>query len=294
MLAIYKKEMRSYFTSFIGYVFIGLLMLVLSFIFYNINIVKKNAFIGYVFEHNYVQIVLMVLIPVMTMKIFADEKHSKTDQMLFTAPIKISSIVLGKFLAIATMFTIPMLVFCFYPLVMSDYGTIPWLASYNSILGFWLMGITMVAIGVFVSSITENQIMSAVVTFVILLVSFMCFYMNTAFSNSAMTTVIFFSVIAVLLGVIVFMQLKENVKIAITVSAVFVGICVGTLAIIYFTKQELLVGLIQQFLLKLSLYQNLSHFCVQYFEPAAVVYNISIIIFCLFLTNQSLEKRRWS
>ena len=294
MLAVYKKEMRSYFTSFIGYVFIGLLMLVLSFIFYNINIVKKNAFIGYVFEHNYVQIVLMVLVPVMTMKVFADEKHSKTDQMLFTAPIKISSIVLGKFLAIATMFSIPMAIFSFYPLVLSDYGTIPWLASYNSILGFWLMGLTALAIGVYISSITENQIMSAVVTFVILLVSFMCFYMNTAFSNNAMTSVIFFSAIAALLAVVIFMQLKENVKIATIVSVGFLGVCVGALVIIYFAKQELLVGLIQQFLLKLSLYQNLSHFCVQYFEPAAVVYNISIIIFCLFLTNMSLEKRRWS
>ncbi len=294
MLAVYKKEMRSYFTSVIGYLFIGLLLLVLSFIFYNINITKSNAYIGYVFEHNYVQIVLMILIPVMTMKIFADERHSKTDQMLFTAPVKISSIVMGKFLAIGTMFTIPMLVMCFYPLVLSDYGTIPWLASYNSILGFWLMGLTAIAIGVFVSSITENQIMSAVVTFVILLISFVCFYMNTSFSNNAGASVVFFSVIAALLAVIVFMQLKSNVKIAAVVSGGFLGACVLVLVAIYFVKKSLLVGLIQSFLLKLSLYQNLSHFCVQYFDLAAVAYYVSIIVFCLFLTNQSLQKRRWS
>ncbi len=294
MLAVYKKEMRSYFTSVIGYLFIGLLMLVLSFIFYNINIVKKNAFIGYVFEHNYVQIVLMILIPVMTMKIFADERHSKTDQMLFTAPVKIGSIVMGKFLAIATMFTIPMLVFCFYPIVLSDYGRIPWLASYNSILGFWLMGLTGIAIGIFISSITENQIMSAVITFVILLVSFMCFYMNTSFSNDAKVSVVFFAAIAAILAMVVFMQLKSNIKIATMVSAGFFAVCVVALVIVYFAKKSLLVGAIQSFLLKLSLYQNLSHFCVQYFDIAAVAYNVSIIIFCLFLTNQSLHKRRWN
>ena len=294
MLAIYKKEMRSYFTSVIGYLFIGLLMLVLSFIFYNINIVKKNAFIGYVFEHNYVQIVLMILIPVMTMKIFADERHSKTDQMLFTAPVKISSIVMGKFLAIATMFSIPMAMFCFYPLVLSDYGTIPWLASYNSILGFWLMGLTGIAIGLFISSITENQIMSAVVTFVILLVSFMCFYMNTSFSNNAGASVVFFGVIALLLAVMVFMQLKSNVKVATMFSVGFFAVCMAALLIVFFVKKDWLVGAIQSFLLKLSLYQNLSHFCVQYFDITAVAYNVSIIVFCLFLTNQSLQKRRWN
>ncbi|MBP3339874.1 MAG: ABC transporter permease [Lachnospiraceae bacterium] len=294
MLAVYKKELRSYFTSVIGYLFIGLLLLILSFLFYNINIIKKNAFIGYVFEHNYLQIVLMILIPVMTMKIFADERHSKTDQMLFTAPVKIFSIVMGKFLAIATMFTIPMLVFCFYPLVLSDYGTIPWLASYNSIFGFWLMGLSAIAIGVFISSITENQIMSAVVTFVILLVSFACFYMNTSFPNNALASVIFFSVIAALLALIVFAQLKSNVKIAIMCSGGFLAVCVIALVVIYFVKEAWLVGAIQSFLLKLSLYQNLSHFCVQYFDIVAVVYNVSIIVFCLFLTNQSLEKRRWN
>ncbi len=294
MLAVYKKEIRSYFTSVIGYLFIGLLLLVLSFIFYNINITKNNAYIGYVFEHNYVQIVLMVLVPVMTMKIFADERHSKTDQMLFTAPIKLSSIVLGKFLAIATMFTIPVVIICFYPLVLSDYGTIPWLASYNSIFGFWLMGLSMLAIGTFVSSITENQIMSAVVTFVLLLVSFMCFYMNTSFSNNASASVAFFSVIAILLGLVVFSQLKSNTKIALMVAGGFSGVCILVLVIIYFAKKSLLAGLIQTFLLKLSLYQNLSHFCVQYFDFAAVVYNLSIIVFCLYLTNQSLQKRRWS
>lgn len=294
MLAVYKKEIRSYFTSVIGYLFVGLLLLVLSFIFYNINIAKNNAYIGYVFEHNYVQIVLMVLIPVMTMKIFADERHSKTDQMLFTAPIKISAIVMGKFLAIATMFTIPVLIICFYPLVLSDYGTIPWLASYNSIFGFWLMGLSMIAIGIFVSSITENQIMSAVVTFVLLLISFMCFYMNTSFSNNAGASVVFFSVIALALGMIVFAQLKSNTRIALMVSGGFVGVCVLILVLLYFVKKSVLVGLIQVFLLKLSLYQNLSHFCVQYFDIAAVVYNVSIIGFCLFLTNQSLQKRRWN
>ncbi len=294
MLAVYKKELRSYFTSVIGYLFIGLLLLVLSFIFYNINITKNNAYIGYVFEHNYVQIVLMILIPVMTMKIFADERHSKTDQMLFTAPVKISSIVMGKFLAIGTMFTIPMLIICFYPLVLSDYGTIPWLASYNAIFGFWLMGLTMIAIGVFVSSITENQIMSAVVSFIILLISFVCFYMNTSFSNNAGASIVFFSVVAILLAAIVFAQLKSNIKIAAIVSGGFLGACVAALIIIYFVKKSLLVGLIQTFLLKLSLYQNLSHFCVQYFDLAAVAYYVSIIVFCLYLTNQSLQKRRWN
>ena len=118
--------------------------------------------------------------------------------------------------------------------------------------------------------------------------------MNTSFSNNAGASIVFFSVVAAILAVIVFAQLKSNVKIAVIVSGGFFGVCVLALVVIYFVKKSLLVGLIQTFLLKLSLYQNLSHFCVQYFDLAAVAYYVSIIVFCLYLTNQSLQKRRWS
>ena len=118
--------------------------------------------------------------------------------------------------------------------------------------------------------------------------------MNSSFPNNALASVIFFSVLAAIFAVIVFMQLKSDMKIAAIVSVGFFGVCVLALVLIYFIKKSLLEGAIQIFLLKISLFQNLSHFCVQYFDIAAVAYNLSVIGFCIFLTNQSLQKRRWN
>ena len=182
MLAIYKKELRTYFTTMIGYAFIAFFSLVVGFVFYYINVVGAAAFIGYSLRYSYVSVVMMVLVPVLTMTIFADEKHSKTDQMLFTAPVSIGQIVMGKYLAVGTVFSIPMLIVLMYPLVMMDYGSTPIGANYASIIGFWLMGLSLFAIGFFVSSVTENQIISAVVTFAILLFVFIIHYKRRIFN----------------------------------------------------------------------------------------------------------------
>ena len=141
MLAIYKKEVKSYFTTMTGYVFIAFLALVVGYVFYMINVKSSYAWIGKTLEYSYVSIVFMILVPVMTMKVFADERHTKTDQMLFTAPVTVGQIVWGKYLAILTVFLVNVLIICMYPLFMADYGEIPFLASYSAIGGFFLIGI---------------------------------------------------------------------------------------------------------------------------------------------------------
>lgn len=98
MLAIYKKEVKSYFTTMTGYVFIAFLALVVGYVFYMINVKSSYAWIGKTLEYSYVSIVFMILVPVMTMKVFADERHTKTDQMLFTAPVTVGQIVMGNIL----------------------------------------------------------------------------------------------------------------------------------------------------------------------------------------------------
>lgn len=143
-----------------GYVFIAFLALVVGYVFYMINVKSSYAWIGKTLEYSYVSIVFMILVPVMTMKVFADERHTKTDQMLFTAPVTVGQIVWGKYLAILTVFLVNVLIICMYPLFMADYGEIPFLASYSAIGGFFLMGAVYFAVGLFISSITENQIIS--------------------------------------------------------------------------------------------------------------------------------------
>lgn len=126
---------------------------------------------GYVLGNT--MVVLLVVIPVLTMRTLGGEQRQKTDQLLFTAPVKISSIVLGKFFAVLTVFAIPLLALTLCPLVLSRYGTIPLAQSYSCFLAFLFMGATCISIGIFVSSFTENQIAAAVVTFTLLLLSYL-------------------------------------------------------------------------------------------------------------------------
>lgn len=113
MLAIYKKEVKSYFTTMTGYVFIAFMALVVGYVFYMINVKSSYAWIGETLEYSYVSIVFMILVPVMTMKVFADERHTKTDQMLFTAPVTVGQIVCGKYLAALTVFLANIAIICY-------------------------------------------------------------------------------------------------------------------------------------------------------------------------------------
>ena len=118
-------------------------------------------------------IVLLVVIPVLTMRTLGGEQRQRTDQLLYTSPVNISQIVLGKFLAVLTVFTVPLLILATCPLVLSQFGKISLLQSYSSFLAFFFMGASCIAIGIFISSLTENQIIAAVLTFAVMLLSYL-------------------------------------------------------------------------------------------------------------------------
>ena len=126
MIAIFKREWKAYFQNIIGWLFIA--------------------------------------VPVLTMRSLAEERHSRTDQLVLTAPISVGKLVLGKFLAMAAIFSVAMAVICISPLILSAYGTVPMGESYVAILGFWLYGLACIAVGMFLSSITESQVIAAVLT----------------------------------------------------------------------------------------------------------------------------------
>lgn len=171
MWAIYKKEIGSFYRSMMGYLYTAFFLLIAGVFFTAFNLQGGVAEFGYVLGNT--MMVLLVVIPVLTMRTLGGEQRQKTDQLLFTAPVKISSIVLGKFFAVLTVFAIPLLVLTLCPLVLSRYGTIPLAQSYSSFLAFLFMGAACISIGIFVSSLTENQIAAAVVTFALLLLSYL-------------------------------------------------------------------------------------------------------------------------
>lgn len=295
MLAIYKKELKTYFSTMIGYAFIAFFSLVVGFVFYYINVLGATAFVGYALRYAYISVVMMVLVPVLTMKIFADEKHSKTDQMLFTAPVTVGKIVMGKFLAVATVFTIPVLVMLTYPLIMSDYGSTPVGANYVAIIGFWLMGLALFAIGCFVSSITENQIISAVVTFAILLLVFILQYISGIFPTDELASAIAICLFIVVFALIYWLIARKNTEKALLYAGIIAVAGIVVVMILYFVNGSMFDGLLQNILLRCSIYYMYSYyFSAEIIDIGSLVYFVSVIGFFLFLTVQSVQKRRWS
>ncbi len=170
MFAIYKRELKSYFTSVIACLFIAVTTLIsgIFFVYYNLNNGLSEMYSVY-----QCLFILVFTVPILTMKVIADDRKQKTDQLILTSPVSVGKIVIGKFLALMTIFIIPILVMCLYPLILSSFGTIAFKTAYTNIFGLFLYGMAFVAIGIFISSITESQVISAILSIIVLLLGYM-------------------------------------------------------------------------------------------------------------------------
>ena len=171
MLAIYKRELKSYFRSFIGLLFIAVTLFFLGLYFTVYNLLNGYPYFAY--SVSSVIFLFMLSVPILTMRILAEEKRSKTDQLILTAPVSVGAVVMGKFLALVTIFFIPTLIACVYPLIMANFGSVPMGEAYLSILAFFLFGTASIAVGVFISSLTESQVIAAVLSFAVLFLGYM-------------------------------------------------------------------------------------------------------------------------
>lgn len=189
MFAIYKRELRSYFTTPIGYVFMAVFLAVSGFCFALTTLQSQTSDVSTYFQ--FLMFAYVVIIPLLTMKTFAEERRTRTEQLLLTAPVSLSGMVLAKFLAAFTMFagTLAVSAVYFYPL--SLYGEVNWARAWGSMFAMLLIGMTFIAIGVFVSSLTENQFTASLGTIGILL-----FLMIVAMVNSLIDSYVVRSVLS--------------------------------------------------------------------------------------------------
>lgn len=287
MKAIYKKELRSYLTSMIGYVFIVFLLLLIGMYVTAINIQQAYPEIGYALGN--ASFVFLIAVPVLTMRVLAEEQKNKTDQMLLTAPVRIEHIILGKYLALLTVFLIPVAVICLYPLILAQHGTISFALSYTSLLGFFLLGASYIAIGVFISSVTESQVIAAVISFVVLFVSYMEEGIAGFFPESAAGSLFSFMVLVLFVCIWIGSMIKNPV-----ITGVFLIVLEAGLLVLYFVKSSLLEGKIQEFLSIFNLTGHLDNFIYGIFDLNGIVYYLSVIVLCVFFTVQSLQKRCWN
>lgn len=287
MSAVFKHELRSYFHSLTAYVFGAFLLafMGLGAMLYNIQAAYSN------FEYvlNSGSLVLVVIVPILTMRVLAEERKQKTDQLLYSLPITAVEIILGKYLALLVLFLIPMGVISLYPLIFSQFGDVYLPTSYGSILAFFIMGSALIALWMFISSLTDNQGLAAGIGIAIILFNYYSVSLSEQVSSTAIGSVIATLVLILALGAVI-RYLTKNENLAF-------WCCIALIALVmvlFYVDSSAFEGLLPQLMTTLSLFDRFTTIVNGVFDMTAIVYYLSIIVFFLFLSVQSLEKRRYN
>lgn len=287
MLAIYKKEIRSYFRGIIGWLYLFFFFAISGIYCFVYNILYGYSQIEYVFAG--IGMLVILLLPIITMRVMAEENRQKTDQLLFTSGVKVEAVMTGKFLAAFTLIAIPMVVFSFLPLIYSIFGVVNFASAYSAILGFFLLLCAYTAIGCFISTVTENQAFSAIITFAVIILSMLSNSIGGLFSTSARTTFIGFMLLAIVVAWILFNMMNNWV-----VCGGFFAVCAAVLFAIYKISPALLEGKIKVLFSALSVVDRFDTFTYGIFDISSILYYLSIIGIFWFLSVQAIKKRRWN
>ena len=287
MTAVLKHELKNYFHSLTAYVFgAGLLLAVgLGALRYNLQAAVSN----FEFALSYFSIVLAVIVPILTMRVIAEERKQRTDQLLYALPITTTQVIVGKYLALLTVYLIPLCVIAVYPLIFSRFGDVYLLTSYGSILAFFLMGAALIALGVFISSLTDNQGFAAGIGIAVILLNYYSVSLSEYVSATVVGSIVALCVLVLALGAVI-KYLTKNENLAYAVCFVLIA----AIAIVAFMDNTKFEGLLPAVMTKLSLFDRFTGFVNGVFDMTSVVYYASVAVFFLFLSVQSLEKRRYN
>lgn len=230
MSAVLKHELSNYYRSLTAYVFSAFLLVFVGVgaMLYNI----QSAVANFEYVLSFVCLGFVVIVPILTMRVLAEEKKQKTDQLLYSLPIKTSQIILGKYFALLVVYLIPLGIISFYPLIFAQFGEVYLPTSYGSLLAFFIMGAALIAIGTFISSLTENQGFAAGIAIPVILLNYYSVTLAEYVSSTALGSMIAMIVIAFIIGVIV-RYLTRNTYLAYGVVAAIILI----VAVIYFVDE---------------------------------------------------------
>ena len=287
MIAVLKHELRNYFRSFTAYVFGAFLLAIVGIgaMLYNLQAAVSN------FEYvlSFGTIIFMVIVPILTMRVIAEERKQKTDQLFYSLPISTVKVILGKYLALLVIYLIPLAIISIYPLIFAQFGDVYLPTSYGSLVAIFIMGAALVALGVFISSLTDNQGLAAGIGIAVILFNYYSVSLSEYVSSTAFGSAIALSVLALLLGVII-RYLTRNEQLASGISLILLAVITAT----YFLNPTAFEGLLPNIMRQLSLFDRFNIFVSGVFDLTAIFYYVSVIVFFLFLSVQSLEKRRYN
>ena len=287
MNAVFRHEVSSHFHSLSAYVF-GAFLLLFGGV-YTMVMNLNNLMTNFEFVMGNMAFIFLIIVPILTMRVLAEERRQKTDQLLYSLPISMSDVVLGKFGALLVMLLIPLAIIALYPVVLSAFGNIHFPTAYGAMLGFFLLGAALIAIGLFISSITESQAVAAGLCFVVMLLNYYISDLATFVAATAFASFSAFAAVTVILALLINMMTKNG-----TISLIFAAVGEGALLAGYLLNASSFEGLFPKVMESLSLFDRFYVFVNGVFDLSAVVYFITVIALFLFLSVQSMERRRWN
>lgn len=287
MTAIFKREFKSCFTGMIGWVIAAVSLFFLGLYFTNRNLLYASSDFASVLYT--MTMILLFLLPAISMRSFAEERKNKTDQLLLTSPVSIPAIVAGKFLAELAVFALPLAAAVVMPLLLQAFGTVSLVAAYSALLGYLLLGGACLAVGTWISALTENQILAYLATFGALLVAYLMNGIQTMFTTGNLLAFIVFMIVLLVASVLVGVICKR-------LAAGAVVFCAGAvvLFVLFQLRPAWLLTAFNAVLSALALFEPFKDIVGGMFSIPAIVYYLSVIGLFLFLTGQALARRRWN
>lgn len=287
MIAIFKREFRSYFINVSGYLFAAILLLFTGIFTTGVNLLGQYAAFEYALQS--VLLIFLLIIPILAMRSIAEDKHTGTDSLLYSLPLKLSSVVIGKYLAMLAVLLLPILIMGIYPLILSAFGNVSLIGSYTGLLGLFLLGAALIAVCMFASSLTESQVIAAVLGFGFSLLFYFMKAIASMIPTAPAVSLVALLVIAVLVALLVY-YLGRSIAIALAVGGILGAVTLGAFLISPASFEGLVVKLLQT----LAIFDRFSAFSQGLLDFGAIVYYLSFAAFFVFLTIQSLEKKRFS
>ena len=287
MTAIFKREFKSCFTGMIGWVIAAVSLFFLGLYYTSRNLLYASSDFATVLYT--MTMILLFLLPAISMRSFAEERKNKTDQLLLTSPVGIPSIVAGKYLAEVAIFALPLAAAVIMPLILTAFGTVSLVAAYSALLGYLLLGAACLAVGTWISALTENQILAYLATFGALLVAYLMNGIQTMFTTGNLLAFVVFMVIVLVAAILVGVSCKR-------LTAGLTVFCIGAAAvfILFLVRPAWLLTAFNAVLDALALFEPFKDIVGGMFSIPAIVYYLSVIGLFLFMTGQALERRRWN
>ncbi len=287
MKAVFRHELSSYFRTMTGYLFIGFLLLFVGVYSYVYNIQNSLANFEYVLSG--MSFVFLLIIPVLTMGVIADEKRRNTDQLLYSLPLSMTEVVLGKYFAMLVVLLIPTAIICIYPLVLNLFGNVYLLKTFGAIIGFFFLGAALIAVGMFVSSLTESPAVAAGICFLLLLLNYFMSSLSGYLPATATPSLITMTALVLIAALIIWMMTRS-----VGAAGIFAAAAVSILVILYLVNATWFAGLFPKIMSGLSLFERFNSFVDGVFDVKALIFYMTVCVLFVFLSIQSMDKRRWS